>query len=309
MFGRHNRLSWQAWRRHWICLALTTNYPIRFTDFGHDILLRLIPAYIKLHFVASGEANRKFILVLRIYPLALLAVLGVLFLLGGFSDQPDATISRAATYTFLTILLAVVPLGFMIAFIIIGNSSDRRFLQNSTAQEKFEYGDAFTLSHEEMRGFKIALIRGKSPTLTGITGDSYKADDSAVCPVHPEHVPPVQNCQCGFHAFKDYSAAKFELTLYKNSFLLDVDLYGVGFVYSRGFRAETQVVNLLRLPRRCMNCKIFNGKRFTSKYQLGYDFSGWWQWDYRCSLCSSFIKKNQQMEIAEMREQLGVLIQ
>ena len=240
--------------------------------------------------------------------MALLALLAIAYLLGGFSDRPDAIISKSTTYTFFTILLGVAPIGFMVGFLVIGRASDREYLRTLSGQENFGYESAFDLPSEEMHGYKIARIRGRIPTLTGITGDPYGSEASAVCEVNLEHVPPVKDCQCGFHAFKDFKEAKFELTLHKATFLLDVDLYGLGFVYTRGFRAETQVVNKVALPARCMNCKIFPVKRFTSKYLLGNDYLGWWQWEARCLICSSVVASKNRMETRAMEQALKVEI-
>jgi len=256
--------------------------------------------------MARGTMNHRFIRILRLYPLALALLLGVAYLLGGFSNRPDAVLPKNVTYTMLTIFMAVVPLAFMAAFLVIGNSSDRKFLQNLRGQDGFDYGSAFDLPSEEMHGFKIAQIRGKVPTLTGLTGDPYKADDSAKCELNPEHVPPVKGCQCGFHAFKDRDEAAFELTLHPKTFLLDVDLFGLGFVYSRGYRAESQVVNQLSLPKRCMNCKVLPVSRFISRYQFGPEYEGWWQWEVRCVICSSVTPTKNRMEIADMQRELGI---
>jgi hypothetical protein len=258
--------------------------------------------------VSNSQSKRQFIRLMRVYPVLLLALLGIAYLLGGFSDRPNAILSKSVTYTFLTILLGVAPIGFMAGFMIIGRASDKKYLSTLSGQESFSYESAFDLPAEEMHGYKIARIRGQIPTLTGITGDPYGSEASAVCEVNLEHVPPVKDCQCGFHAFKDFKEAKFELTLHKATFLLDVDLYGLGFVYTRGFRAETQVVNKVALPARCMNCKIFPVKRFTSKYLLGNDYLGWWQWEARCVICSSVVASKNRMETRAMEQALKVPI-
>jgi hypothetical protein len=256
--------------------------------------------------MARGTINHRFIRILRLYPLALAVLLGLAYVLGGFSDRPDAILHKNLTYTLLTIVLAVVPIAFMIAFVVIGNSSDRKYLKSLRGQEGFEYGSAFDLPSEEMHGYKIAQIRGIAPTLTGISGDPYKVDDSARCELNPDHVPPVQGCQCGFHAFKDRGEAAFELTLHAKTFLLDVDLFGLGFVYSRGFRAESQVVNTLFVPKRCMNCKVLPVSRFISRYIFSPEFQGWWQWEVRCRVCSSATPAKNRMEIGDMQKLLEV---
>jgi hypothetical protein len=256
--------------------------------------------------MAIEKVNRRFIKVLRGYPFFLLGALSLAYLCGGFSDNPQALLPKKYVYDFLTLVLGVVPIGFMIGFILIGRATDRQFLRNSTDQEKFSYTDALELPTEVMRGYKLALIRGREPTLTGITGDTYGADDNAVCKDHPEHVPPVKNCQCGFHAYRDISDAQFERSINNGSFLLNVELYGLGFIYSRGFRAESQVVKNLLLPRRCMRCKTFQVHIFVGKYLVTNDYTTIWQWDARCKLCSSFTKDKDKLSISEMGERLNV---
>lgn len=256
----------------------------------------------------ARRANRRFIKLLRLYPAFLIVSLAIAYALGGFSGNPTAILSKSITYDFLTVVLAVAPVGFMIGFVVIGRASDKEFLRNSTNQANFAYEDAFQLPSENMHGFKLALITGRQPVLTGITGDSYRADDSAICGLNPDHVPPVKDCQCGFHAFKELDDAKFERTLYRGAFLLDVDLYGLGFVYASGYRAETQVVNQVFLPSLCMRCKIFPVKRFTGSHKFKADYSGVWQWEARCWMCSCVVKQRDRMEISEMAVALSVVI-
>jgi hypothetical protein len=251
------------------------------------------------------RVNRNFIKSLRLHPLFLVASFGIAYALGGFSDNPAALLPKSITYDYLTLVLAVAPMGFMIGFIVIGRATDKKYLQNSKNQANFAYEDAFQLPSENMHGFKLAFITGREPILTGITGDSYRADDTATCGINPAHVPPVKDCQCGFHAFKELTDAKFEGTLYRGAFLMEVDLYGIGFVYSDGFRAETQLVNQIFLPAHCMRCKIFPVRRFTGGYQLQSDYSAVWQWEARCWICSSVVKRRDRMEISEMANALS----
>jgi len=159
-----------------------------------------------------------------------------------------------------------------------------------------------------MHGYKLAMISGRPPTLTGLTGDTYLSDASAKCTINKEHVPPVADCECGFYAYSDLTEAKFEGSINPGAFLLDVDLYGVGFKYARGYRAETQVVNELITPRRCQFCRILPAKVFVSTYKLGYDDASWWQWQIRCVICSSSFKQEDKLGVKEMSASLKLLI-
>jgi hypothetical protein len=145
-------------------------------------------------------------------------------------------------------------------------------------------------------------------TFTGLTGDTYKKDESATCKAFPDHVPPVSDCECGFYAYSDIEEAKFEGSINPGAFLLDVDLYGVGFKYARGYRAETQVVNELITPSRCQFCRILPAKVFVTTYKLGYDDISWWQWQIRCVICSSSFKDEDKLSIDQMSASLKLLI-
>lgn len=252
--------------------------------------------------------RKRFIRTLRIYPFIVLGLLAITFGMGGFSGQADAQLSqqvmRIASYFFI----GVVPILIVTGFIIIGQASDAQYRNNNNNQSKFNYGDAFALPTEEMHGYKLAFLTGRIPTFTGLTGDIYAADASAGCTVDVEHTPPVINCECGFYAYKDRDDAEFERSINPGSFLLDVDLYGLGFVHRRGYRAESQVVNTLTIPKRCMRCKTLPAKVFVSTYKLGLANFTWWQWHVRCGLCSSSFKAQDVMSFAEMSQRLNVAI-
>ena len=126
--------------------------------------------------------------------------------------------------------------------------------QNLKDLENLSEEDPFNLDHEEMSGYKIVSLTGEVPTFTGVTGDTYKNDANAICKEFPDHVPPVVGCECGFYAFKNLRDAQFELSLYPGVFLIDVDLFGIGFSHRYGYRAESQRVNSLEFPKRCMRC-------------------------------------------------------
>lgn len=255
-----------------------------------------------------AQNRRRLIRLIRIYPLIALGVLTLAYLLGAFSEQEDPLISQNVIITALYLFVGVVPLVFIIGFITVGRASDKAGLKNNKAHSKLNYNHAFDLPSEVMHGYKLAIITGRSPTLTGLTGDTYLSDASAKCSINKEHVPPVADCECGFYAYSDLTEAKFEGSINPGAFLLDVDLYGVGFKYARGYRAETQVVNELITPRRCQFCRILPAKVFVTTYKLGYDDTSWWQWQIRCVICSSTFKQEDKLGVKEMSASLKLLI-
>ena len=255
-----------------------------------------------------AQNRRRLIRLIRIYPLIALGVLTLAHLLGAFSEQEDPLISQNVIITALYLFVGVVPLVFIIGFITVGKASDKAGLKNNTAHSKLNYNHAFDLPSEVMHGYKLAIITGRAPTLTGLTGDTYLSDASAKCSINKEHVPPVADCECGFYAYSELTEAQFEGSINPGAFLLDVDLYGVGFKYARGYRAETQVVNELITPSRCQFCRILPAKVFVTTYKLGYDDTSWWQWQIRCVICSSSFKQEDKLGVKEMSARLKLLI-
>jgi hypothetical protein len=152
------------------------------------------------------------------------------------------------------------------------------------------------------------VITERDPTLRGLTGDSYSADDSAICEKFPEHTPPVASCECGFYAYSRLADAKFESSLNPGAFLLEVDLYGIGFKYESGYRAETQVVNKIFIPKRCMRCRILSPKVFVITYRMGYQNYSWMQWQVRCNICSLTFKDKDKLSISDMHRRLKIPI-
>jgi len=256
----------------------------------------------------ASQLKRIFITGLKLYALLIIALLAVGYLLGEFSANREPILAKNTFYTILTIVYIIVPLSAMAAFAYVGNASDREFLRNTKNQENFDFQDAFALPDEKMHGFKLARIVGREPTFMGLTGDIYAVDASAQCGVDPDHVPPVKGCQCGFHAFKDLREATFEQSIYRTAFLFDVDLYGLGFIYQRGYRAETQVINQLIAPKRCMLCRTLPAKRFIAKFEFSDSQPGYWEWQMRCSVCSSVTKEEDRLSIQDMAEKLKIQI-
>ena len=255
-----------------------------------------------------AQNRRRLIRLIRIYPLIALTVLSLAYLLGGFSDRENPLISQDVVITALYLFVGAVPLLFIIGFMAIGRASNKASLKNNI-HSKLNYNHAFDLPSEVMHGYKLALITARPPTLTGLTGDAYLSDASAKCTINKEHVPPVADCECGFYAYSDLTEAKFERSINPGAFLLDVDLYGLGFKYARGYRAETQVVNELITTSRCQFCRILPAKVFVTTYKLGYDANSWWQWQIRCVICSSSFKDEDKLSIDQMGEQLSLKIQ
>lgn len=260
------------------------------------------------HRVSATRRKQTLIKLLRFYPPSALGLLAIAYSLGGFTHQTNPIFPQNEVLTALSIFMVTIPLLVILGFMLVSILSDRELKQNAAKRNKFAYEDAFELPSQIMSGYKLALITGREPTLTGLTGDTYKADDSASCVSNPEHVPPVIDCECGFYVFKDVKEAKFELSINPGVFLIDVDLFGVGFEYERGYRAESQVVNHLTTSRRCMRCKTFRPTVFVATYKIGYTDQTWWQWGLRCGLCSYTFKEKDLLTIKQMSELLGVEI-
>jgi hypothetical protein len=257
--------------------------------------------------VGASAKRQKLIGWVRRYPVIAGSVLVIAYLLGGFSQSDDGFIPKSVVITFLYLFVGLVPLGFIIAFIWVGRLGDIEKEQNRTSNN-FRFSDPFGLPSEVMHGYKLTLITGRSPTLTGLTGDKYLADAAAKCSVNKEHIPPVADCECGFYAYKELADAQFELSINPGAFLLDVDLFGIGFTYQGGYRAESQVVNYLGIPKRCMRCHILPVKVFVTSYKLGFEDTPWWQWQIRCALCSASFKAEDKLSVEQMAKQLSVAI-
>ena len=258
--------------------------------------------------VNPARATQQVVKLIRIYPIITAVVLGITYQLGAFTDKPNPPVPRELLLNFLYLYVGVIPLIFIAVFIFIGNASDKESRIRSSENRQFSVVDAFNLPNEKMHGYKLALLTGHVPTLTGLTGDLYQSDDQAICTTNPDHVPPIAECECGFYAYKELRDAKFERSINPFTYLLDVDLYGIGFEYERGYRAETQVVNELITQPRCMRCKIFPTKVFVSSFRLGFQGPGSREWQLRCQFCSRGVAAEDKLSIAEMQALLKVPI-
>lgn len=255
-----------------------------------------------------AQKRQKLIKAVRLYPIITLALLALGYLAGGFSETKDPLIPKDLVIASLTLYIVLAPTLYIIGFILVGSAGDRERRGLTDNQQRLSYADPFDLPLKKMQGYKLAMITERDPTLRGLTGDSYSADDSAICAKFPEHTPPVASCECGFYAYRTLAAAKFEGSLNPGSFLLAVDLYGIGFEYEGGYRAETQVVNELILPKRCMRCRILSPRVFVVSHRMGYQDYSWMQWQVRCNICSLTFKDKDKLSIADMHHRLEIPI-
>lgn len=252
--------------------------------------------------------ERKLVRTIRIFPLITVALLLLAYLFGGFSERPNSFIPQSAIRTILIIYIAVIPTAISALFLWADFKRKRAKKSAPTSLKKLAFDNPFELPNQEMHGYKIAFITGRTPTFTGLTGDRYSHDDSATCKIVSEHIPPVADCECGFYAFKDINDAKYEKSINPSSFLIDVDLFGIGFDYSRGYKAESQRVNSIALPKKCMRCKTLPAIRFVTTYKLGYYSYSYWIWEMRCALCSYTFKESDCLTPTEMAQALSVKI-
>lgn len=257
--------------------------------------------------MSLSAKRQRLIKIVRWYPVIALSILLAAYLLGGFDNEAATPGSSNLIIKGLYLFVGLVPILFIIAFALLGRAGNKAAISTRDHNGRLNTNDPFNLPSEVMHGYKLALLTGRPPQFTGLTGDTYKVDDSAKCSIVPEHVPPVAGCDCGFYAFKELSDAQFELTLNPGSFIFDVDMYGIGFLYQQGFRAETQVVNKIYIPKRCMRCKVLPAKVFVTTYKMGYTNYTWWQWTVRCSVCSSSFKEADKLSFAQMNQELGLL--
>lgn len=257
----------------------------------------------------SASAERKLGQFLPKFCLGSLIALALAFLFGGLSDSSDGSAPlflQSFSRQFFTLYILIVPIIFISYLLYIDYLGRQESKRAATGNSKLVYEDAFNLPSQDMHGYKVAFITGQMPTLTGLTGDLYVADDTARCESNRDHIPPVAGCDCGFYAYLDLRDAKHQLSINPSSLIIDVDLFGVGFAYSRGFRAESQVVNSMTLPHRCMRCKIFRPMRFVKSHKFGFNSYAYWHWDFRCQMCSYNFKEEDRLSQDQMSTVLGI---
>jgi hypothetical protein len=253
----------------------------------------------------SASVERKLGRTLRVLPAVVLGLLALSFVTGGFSNSTEPSAIKNLSHFLFTLFIAVGPVVFIIILLVIERLRRVSEKNAKLLSNKLVYADAFDLPSQEMHGYKITFIADRPPTFTGLTGDRYTHDAVAKCSVDSQHVPPVAGCDCGFYAYNDIRRAHHELSINPGAFLIDVDLFGVGFTYTRGFKAESQLVNFLTLPRRCMRCKTLPPSKFVAIYKMGYASFAYWQWEYRCNICSYSFKEQNTMSVQQMSQALG----
>jgi len=252
--------------------------------------------------------KQEFIRLIRIYPLIAVGMLILIYILGGFNQKSNPLIPREILTALLYGLVGVIPTLAIFMFIGLSVSEDRARTRNLKNLNALPEEDAFDLAHEKMCGFKVVALTGQFPTFTGITGNTYTKDENAVCQNFPDHIPPASGCECGFYAFKNLRDAQFELSIHPGLFLIQVDLFGIGFSHKYGYRAESQRVNSLKFPKRCMCCKVLPARVFVKTYKVGYGATAWWQWSVRCSVCAKVVKDEDKITTKQMGQQLQVMI-
>jgi len=253
----------------------------------------------------AASVERKLGRALRVMPMIVLALLALSMLTGGFSTSSEPSVIKKLSHFLFTVFIAVGPLIFIAAMLFIEHLRKVSAKNLAMHNSKLVYSDAFNLPSQEMHGYKIAFITDRPPTFAGLTGDRYTQDAAARCSLNTEHVPPVAGCECGFYAYNDIRRAHHELSINPGAFLIDVDLFGVGFTYTHGFKAESQLVNFLTLPKRCMRCKVLPAKKFVTTYKMNYVSYAYWKWEFRCSLCSYSFKDQDSMSIHQMSQALN----
>lgn len=253
----------------------------------------------------SASVERKLGRTLRVMPVVVLALLGLSIVTGGFSNSSEPSAIKNFSHFLFTMFIAVGPVIFIAVLLLIEHLRKVTDRNSTKHSNKLVYADAFDLPSQEMHGYKIAFITDRPPTFTGLTGDRYTRDEVAKCSLNTEHVPPVAGCECGFYAYNDIRRARHELSINPGAFLIDVDLFGIGFTYTRGFKAESQLVNFLTLPKRCMRCKTLPSKKFVANYKINYSSFAYWQWELRCNICSYSFKTQDCMSIEQMSQALS----
>lgn len=252
----------------------------------------------------SASVERKLGRTLRIMSAVVLGLLAFSLVIGGFSGSSEPSTIRNISQIIFTVFIAIGPLLFIAVLFLIEHLRKVTAKNLVKHKNKLIYSDAFNLPSQEMHGYKIAFITDRPPTFAGLTGDRYTHDAVAHCSLDTEHVPPVAGCECGFYAYNDIRRARHELAINPGAFCIDVDLFGVGFTYTHGFKAESQLVNFLTLPKRCMRCKIFPAKKFVSTYKINHSSFAYWKWEFRCNLCSFSFKEQDSMSVDEMSQAL-----
>jgi hypothetical protein len=137
--------------------------------------------------MSVNSQRQRLIKWVRRYPVIALSALALGYLLGGFSETDDGPIPQQIVITALYLFISLVPLGFIIAFLVVGRLGDLESAANKEKQSNLTYQDAFDLPSQIMHGYKLAMVTGRSPTLTGLTGDRYLSD-AKLCVVRIQNI-------------------------------------------------------------------------------------------------------------------------
>ena len=121
---------------------------------------------------------------------------------------------------------------------------------------------------EPIRAVKRARLRlawdGQAATLSGLTlGCRYDVEDDARCP--RGCVRPADGCDCGFYALRPEAETEVfgpnRRLLRATSVRLDVELSGAVLEYDLGYRAQSQRVLRVAVPKLCASCLRFDDER------------------------------------------------
>lgn len=108
-----------------------------------------------------------------------------------------------------------------------------------------------------LRAYKAAYIVVDNLGRPGFTGagmgGTYGPVDLARCVRHPDHVPPVLSCGCGFYAWHRRDDA-VDLLMEHLPALLDVEVWGAFHEFEDGLIAAAQLVTSVTLARWCIGC-------------------------------------------------------
>jgi hypothetical protein len=91
--------------------------------------------------MSVNSKRQRLIKWVRRYPVIALSALALAYLLGGFSEKDDGFISQQLIITTLYLFVGVVPLGFIIAFVVVGRLGDLESAANREKQSNLTYQD------------------------------------------------------------------------------------------------------------------------------------------------------------------------
>ena len=105
---------------------------------------------------------------------------------------------------------------------------------------------------QDASGWKVAKlcdpILGK---FKGYAFGTYLLSDSAKCGKNRHHESPYAGCDCGFYAMKERHKALYLMERWRSLVLLKVELYGIIYEHSEGYRSQEQEVVSMGIASRC----------------------------------------------------------